>query len=126
MSKNNVVKFPDIKINKHQSARNELLAAAQDAEDYVQFMTDVIIEQMVIDGYNMEDTKLIDDLTVTINMLCGAICRVDGIPHFTHDILDAMHGELQKLLDEEDNEMNDNAFIAKLIEDEWGDDDDEQ
>jgi len=65
-------------------------------------MTDMIIDQMVMDGYDMEDKKLIDDLTVTINMMCGAISRVSKIPHFTHEILDAMHNELQALIDEED------------------------
>jgi len=107
MSKDNIVKFPGIKQNKHLNKRNELEASMQEIEEYVQFMTDMIIEQMIMDGYDAEDTKLIDDLTVTINMLCGAISRVEKIPHFTHEILDAMHIELTALLEEEDFEEYD-------------------
>ena len=78
MSKNNVVKFPGIKINKHQTERNELLAAAQECEDYVQYMTDMIIDQMVMDGYDMEDKKLIDEIIYdpqTVGGLAFIVCK---------------------------------------------------
>jgi hypothetical protein len=99
MSKDNIVKFPGVKANKHLAKRNQQEARIVDIEEYVQYMTDVIIEQIISDGYNVDDEALINDLTVTINMFCGALCRVDGIPHFTHDILDTMHAELGKLLE---------------------------
>jgi len=107
MSKDNIVKFPVVKQNKHLTMKNELEAKMIDIEEYVQFMTDMIIEQMIMDGYSTEDTKLVDDLTVTINMLCGALSRVEGIPHFTHEILDAMHVELALLIADEDSELDD-------------------
>tara|TARA_B100000780_G_C21101063_1_gene444290 strand:+ start:647 stop:985 length:339 start_codon:yes stop_codon:yes gene_type:complete len=107
MSKDNIVKFPGIKQNKHLNKRNELNAAMNDLEEYVQYMTDMIIEQLILDGYVVDDQKMVDDLTVTINMLCGALSRVEGIPHFTHEILDAMHEQLALMMDEEDDEFDD-------------------
>jgi len=104
MSKDNIVKFPGIKQNKHLTKKNELDAKMIDIEEYVQYMTDMIIEQLIMDGYDPEDTQLIDDLTVTINMLCGAISRVEGVSHFTHEILDAMHVEISTMIEEEDAE----------------------
>ena len=107
MSKDNIVKFPGIKQNKHLNKRNELNAAMNDLEEYVQYMTDMIIEQLILDGYVVDDQKMVDDLTVTINMLGGALSRVEGIPHFTHEILDAMHEQLALMMDEEDEEFDD-------------------
>ena len=107
MSKDNIVKFPGIKQNRHLNMRNELEAKMIDIEEYIQYMTDMIIEQLIMDGYSTEDAKLVDDLTVTINMLCGALSRVEGIPHFTHEILDAMHVELALLIADEDSELDD-------------------
>tara|TARA_B110000908_G_scaffold21802_1_gene24637 strand:- start:2933 stop:3250 length:318 start_codon:yes stop_codon:yes gene_type:complete len=104
MSKDNIVKFPGVKQNKHLTMKNELEAKMVDIEEYIQYMTDMIIEQLIMDGYSTEDTQLINDLTVTINMLCGSLSRVEGVPHFTHEILDAMHVEISTMIDEEDEE----------------------
>ena len=105
MSKDNIVKFPIDKKNRHLERRNEIDAKITDIEEYLQFMTDSITEQLVMDGYDVEnDEALVSDLTVVVNMLCGALCRADGILHFTHEILDAMHEELEKLLESEDTE----------------------
>lgn len=90
MSKNNVIKFPGIKQNKHLNKHNEMHAAMDDLEEYIQYMTDMIIEQLVLDGYSVDTDQMVGDLTVVINMLCGSLSRVEGIPHFTHDILDQL------------------------------------
>ena len=104
MSKDNIVKFPGVKQNKHLTKKNELEAKMTNIEEYIQYMTDMIIEQLIMDGYDSEDASMINDLTVTINMLCGTLSRVEGVPHFTHDILDAMHKEIASIMKEEDLE----------------------
>lgn len=104
MSKDNIVEFPIDKKNRHLIKRNEMEAKLTDVEEYLQFLTGMITEQLVFDGYNFKNNTLVCDLTVVINMLCGALCRVNNIPHFSHEILDAMSLELEKMIRQEDAE----------------------
>ena len=106
----NVIQFPKTKAaNDNRKAKAEALRLSQlHYEDMANEATTKMVDALVNHGYHpIENSEMIQDLGVIMNLIVAMMYRVDGEPHFLHEPLEEIHEVIKYVKELKDQAQKD-------------------